>query len=269
MLSDELTDKEFKQYVRMNYRGWAVKDLSLKPMNDIPAKDGKPTQFFMVKGIQDERYSRLNGTVVEGYTANRLPQPVLAEYSHTPLRNKEGRVRYEYSDRPANSMPVLSKQNLILPYGYTPTEPGLKYSMHFETGQYGYYLPEKYLYKINLTALVISGRNNVKSYYGQSLLTFEMGTIFIGVVPFSGRVDYVNTVVLGVEPDDNWEKEIQLLPGALVGMGVIPVPGALDGCETPVSNLDMQYRRVEELSVGDQKLAAKVPELKGSEALFQ
>lgn len=274
MLADELTKKEFKAYLTINHKGWTIKDLHLRPSSKIPIKKGVAKAFYQVRGIQDEKYSKLNDTVVEKYPKSKLPHLMLQNHTSKPMLNDEGKPRYEFKDKPEGSSAIVSPVNLGLPYKYSPTENGLDFALRFpndgsEENRYGYYIPDKYLYGINLTALVVSGRNNVKAYFGESLTTYEMGKIFIGVIPFKGKIDYINTVVLGVKPSLDWDRDIEILEQDLVRVGVIPVKNEIEDTIIKVTNPEMTYTPIDELSLEDSKIANKMPSVtKSAEEAF-
>jgi hypothetical protein len=260
MLSDQLTKNELSAYLRLNKRPISVKDLPIKPSNTIPSIKGKVRSFLKVDGITDEKYSRLNGTTVERYNSSKLPVPKHEKYTHKIVRNDNGDIQYELKDKPSpNSIPVLSTISLGLPYKYTPNNEGLGYASRLPDKRFGYYIPDEYLYPIHLTALVVSSRNNMKAYVGESLLTYEMGHIFVGIIPFNGKINYVNTTVLQVKASMDWSNEIRLLKEQLMSTGVIPLTGALDDSSIPVSDPDMVYTPVDELSLAEQRMSKEMP----------
>ena len=269
MYSDDLTRKEFNAYCR---------EMTRRTPATISTVDGLPFYgapdylkrhdmkgLFEIRGIEEEYFKNLNGTRVFAYAKPRLPRRVRNSIEQVK-KNEDGQEVWEWTPKPTDedTLPVLSTINIQLPYKYEPRN-GFGYADRWTTGEYGYYIPTKYLYPVNLTVLAISDKRNLQSFTGMSVQSYMFGRLYICIAPYRdnlnpyGEVAWKKARVLGVKEGDNWGRECVGLFDYLEGTGILPPLEPLVGVEfnpplrESFSDMLKPYVEVSKLSVYDSK----------------
>lgn len=230
---------------------WSVSDGSLYGVYGIPFEEG---------GI----FRGLNRTFVR-----KPPSGVVVKKRKVDLVNRcfmkdsSGGFVYEDVRVPRGSMVVISKTNLNILFGYRDYSDGFGYIDFIDSGKGGrefiYYIPKRYLYSANETALAISVKD-MKNYYGRGYLTWDYGLIYIHVIPYRAGRKYIGTRVLKSDCKLNYDCEIRALVDFWVKGGIIP---AISLCNTvSEGNLVLKetvrgyndFEPLEKVSVADREI---------------
>ncbi|MGV3076337.1 hypothetical protein ACEE21_14735 [Clostridium baratii] len=218
--------KEFKRAMRNSL---VSKNIYKVPLPDeVGSWEVSNSDMYAVRGIPSESaglYSNLNRSLVK-----KVPSGVSVRKRKIDLvnrnfaKNSNGDYIYEDVKIPQGSIAVVSKVNLNLPYKYRTSDTGFGYVdfvMNGDTKEFLYYIPKKYLYVTNQTALALSVKN-MKNYYGKGYLTWQFGTIYLHVIPYKHTRNYVGTKILKTSHTLNYEKEVKRLVDFWVANNVIP-----------------------------------------------
>lgn len=253
--------KEFKRSTRL---GGLSKNIFEIPLPD-EAKNWKVSggEVFAIKGIDGENaglFAGLNKTLVK-----KLPKNVSAERRKVDLvtrdfvRDCNNRYIYEEVKIPTDSIVVISSVNLNLTYKYSCNEPGFGYIDFVTNGkerEYLYYIPKKYVYKTNQTALALSVKN-MKNFTGMGYQTWNNGVIYLHVIPYSPNKNYVGSKILKTSHGLNYSSEVKSIVSFWESIGLIPQIGLSN--TTEYGNLVLketqrgyeEYTSVDEFSLGD------------------
>ena len=223
------------------------------------------SDVIAIKGIPKEAglYVNLNRSL-----AKRIPSGVVVQKRKIDLVNrnfakdKNGKFIYEDIKIPSGSMIVSSSVNLNLPYGYKVKIEGFGYIDFIMNGlnkEFLYFIPKRYLYLTNQTALALSVKN-MKNFYGKGYLTWKFGTIYLHIIPYKHTRSYVGTKILKTSHKLNYEKEVKLIVDYWLFNDIIPNialcntidEGNLVLKDTPRGYED--YEVVEELSLGEKEI---------------
>jgi len=223
-------------------------------------------EVFAIKGISSEAgglFANLNKTLVK-----KLPKGMVASKRKTDLvtrnfvKDSNGRFVYEDVKIPQGSIVVLSSVNLNLPYKYKPNEEGFGYIDFVMNGlskEFLYYVPKKYLYQTNQTALALSVKN-MKNFFGMGYVSWKFGTIYLHIIPYKPNQQYVGTKILKTSHRLNYEKEVKTIVDYWIANDIIP---NIALCNTiDEGNLILKstskgydsYEPIEELSLGEKEL---------------
>lgn len=261
----ELEAKEAKEYIGHQYEpGARIENQPWMTFEGGPnlSKDGGKTRSIVnglgtVQGIQDEYFSKLNGTDVYLWARKDLVRRQRDKYEK--LIEDNGKPQWEVAPKPnAEVVGVLSSVNLKLPYKYQPTEEGLGFADIYPTGEYMYYLPKSMVYRKNVTCLAISSRKNLKAYNGWSLQTYRYGRVYIGVIPWKLRMNFTNTIILGCKVGDDWSVEFHSLLEWMQASYLMPVlnifPSEVIDELRLIESIEgaIGYSEVEDSSLGEQ-----------------
>lgn len=218
--------KEFKRAMRNSL---VSKNIYKVPLPDeVDGWEVSNGEVYAVRGIPLESagmYSNLNKSLVK-----KVPSGVSVQKRKLDLvkRNfaRDGNGNYIYEDVkiPSGSIAVVSKVNLNLPYRYRVADTGFGYVdfvMNGDTKEFLYYIPKKYLYMANQTALALSVKN-MKNFYGKGYLTWQFGTVYLHIIPYKHTRNYVGTKILKTSLTLNYEKEVKTLVDFWVENNIIP-----------------------------------------------
>ena len=222
---EEVFIREFKDNVRLV----GSKDIYSVPLpKDISRWEVSGTEEYKINGIEDEFYSKLNGTVVrrmpKGYKAARRE---IDKGSRTYKRDDEGKFIYKDYPVPSGSAVVSSPVNIGLPYKrYVKDIDGYGYVDYMKDKASGvmlyiYVVPKDFLYRVHQTALAISVKN-MKNYQGMGYLSWNNGVIYIHVIPYNPNSQYIGSKILKTGHTVDYTKEIHLLSDYWEKVGFIP-----------------------------------------------
>lgn len=171
----------------------------------------------VVKGICEEFYSKLNFNtenkeVVSLVGKQQLKRKIFMP-DGKPRLEEDGKIRREVVPVPLGCAGVVSAIKIGVPKAFKPKEQ-LEY-VDFIKAQdsevkYIYIVPKKYLYKVNLCALVMS-YNKLRSYYTMVKVALVNGhSVFISVIPFKPTYNNENKTykIIGVKASANFDAEI-------------------------------------------------------------
>lgn len=183
---------------------------------------------YKVESIEKEHYDLLNNTVVTKLPSGSLVQRrVIDKAKRQFKRDEEGNYVFEKVVVPNGSSAVLSNVKISLPYSmYLSCEDGFGY-VDYRGSKYLYIIPNDYLYKINLTALVLSVKN-MKCFSGMCYQSWDMGKVFLNIIPYNPNAKYTGSKVLCVKRGLDYSKEVQVLVGYWQMVKFIPPIGYCD-----------------------------------------
>lgn len=255
--------KEFKRNIRSARISKNIYEVPLpKEVEDWVVSGA---DVYGIKGISSEGaglYAQLNKSLVK-----RFPQGVSVKRRKVDLvsrgfaRDSDGRFIYEDVKVPQGSVVVISSVNLNLPYKYKVNEEGFGYVDFILNGsskEFLYYVPKKYLYLTNQTALALSVKN-MKNFFGMGYTTWKFGTIYLHVIPYKHSRSYVGTKILKTSHSTNYEKEVKSIVDYWIDNDIIPNVAL---CNTinegnlvlkPTSRGYDSYYPIEEISLGDEE----------------
>lgn len=221
---EDLFIREFRSAVsNVGYKD--IYKVPLPPSSDNWKVSG--TDLYAVKGIEGSNYSFLNKTIVK-----RLPKDsvakrrVIDKATRSYAIGEDGKFKYEDYQVPSGSVVVLSTVNIGLSYKEykRPIKDGYGYIDFVQRGnivEYMYVLPKKVLYKVNQTALALSVKN-MKNFSGSGYMTWNMGMIFLHVIPYKPNSKYEGTRILKTGYWTNFDADIRTITDYWQQMGVIP-----------------------------------------------
>lgn len=256
--------KEFKRNIRSTQ---IVKDIYSIPLpQEIKDWNVSGSDQFLIKGISNEAgglYKFLNGSIVNKMPSGYSPAKRKIDLvSRSFVRDENNRYVYEDVKIPTGSIVVISNENLKLPFGYSTNEKGFGYIDYVLNGkdkEYLYYIPKKYLYLTNQTALVLSVKN-MKNFSGSGYVTWKSGVIFLHIIPYKPNVKYVGTKILKTGHTLNYSDEVKTIVDYWINNDIIP---NIPLCETAEQgNLVLKetavgydfYEPVEEFSLGEKEI---------------
>lgn len=170
-------------------------------IQDIPVPFETPelTQKVIIRGIEDKKYSILNGRIVDRRKNNSIERDIY---------NNDGTIKgkQNYRAKEGNLL-IVTEENLRLPFRYTPSDSGLEYvdyRMERNKRVFIYSVPKKYLYRLQQTVLVMSlnrrqahlGGIRITLTNGHPMYLYVMSGVTLrmseGVVPIASKagVDY-------------------------------------------------------------------------------
>lgn len=256
--------KEFKRNIRSSHISKNIYQVPLpKEAGDWEVSD---SEVYAIKGIPVDSaglYSRLNSSL-----AKKVPPGVSVQKRKVDLvsrnfsKDRDGRLIYENVKIPSGSMIIVSRTNLNLPYGYKINDLGFGYVDFVMNGlfkEFLYYIPKKYLYLANQTALALSVKN-MKNFLGKGYLTWKFGTIYLHIIPYKNSRSYVGTKILKTSLKLSYEQEVKLIIDYWIANDIIP---NISLCNTiDEGNLVLKdtskgyedYELVEEMSLGETEI---------------
>jgi hypothetical protein len=244
----------------------SIVNIGAKDIYSVPLPDSckgwniSGSELYAIKGIEDEYFGKLNISLVKripkGTEAKRR---VIDKAKRTFKRDSDGNFIYEDAKIPNGCIVIESDRSIGLPYGYKCKE-GCDYIDFIKDKEgtilYLYAIPKKFLYKVNQTALALSVKN-MKNYSGMGYVTWNMGKIFLHIIPYNPNSQYVGTKILKTGTKTKYDAEINEIVGYWQKVGLIPNI-ALSGLSTgenlvmiPTQVGYIDYSPVGELSIGD------------------
>lgn len=220
------------------------------------------TDLFLVQCIEDEVYGRLNGQVVEKIKSGvQLTRRSIDKATRSLAKDENGNFIRTNASIPSGSTATLSAKDIKKPFRYKNPK-GFDYVDYTRDRvgnvKYCYCIPNKNLYKINQTALVLSIKD-MKNYNGKGYYSWEHGKIFLHIVPYNPRAKYVGSIVLRTKVGLNYAEEISYLLRFWQKSDVIPnikLSTLEDGRNLvvyPTTTGYISYTAVEELPLSDKE----------------
>lgn len=254
----DLFVKELKSNIKV-----CSKDIYKVPLpNEVSKWYVSGTDLYAVRGIEDRYFSALNKSIVRrvprGYVVKRRK---VDKATRSFMRDGEGKYVYENVSIPNGSMVIVSNKNLNLPYKYKAQE-GYGYVDFVKSKgeiDYLYIVPKKVLYRVNQTALAISVKN-MKNYCGMGYTTWDMGSLFIHVIPYNPNSNYIGSRILKTGHTLDYSKEINALVSYWEKVQLIPdiklckLSDGVNIIMKPTSVGYTDYVPVEILSMGDKEI---------------
>lgn len=260
--------KEFKKTLRGRVSSGNIYNMPLP--NDCKNWEVSNCEIYGVSGITQDAgglFFKLNKTLVK-----RLPKSHVAKRKKVDLVNKcyvkdnNGNLVYEDVDVPSGSIVIVSKENLRLPYGYKTNEDGFGYIdvvLNNGVKEFLYYIPKKYLYLTNQTALALSVKN-MKNFSGMGYVTWNFGVVYLHVIPYNVNRKYVGTKILKTSHGLNYAREVKNIVDFWQKNNIVPNIALCDTCEE--GNLVLRqttrgysdYNYIEELSLGEKEIYGSI-----------
>lgn len=260
---EELFIREFNMCKR---NGVVNKNIFAVPLPDEVKDWSISKDLVAIKGISDDAaglYKQLNKTVCEIVKPGVAIKKRKVDLIHKNFMIKDGKYVLEDVKIPSNSKCIISDINLKLPYKYSTKEQGFGYVDFYSRDnktKYMYFIPKKYMYRVNQLALVLSVKN-MKNYMGKGYWSWDFGTIFLHVIPYRSGRSYIGSKVLATSYKmSDFDSKVETILKYWQDIGVIPSLslcmtselGNLAISETVVGYCD--YSPVEELSLGDKEV---------------
>lgn len=271
-----LEDVFIREYKRNMRQGMANKNIYIVPLPEESKKwYVSGCELYVINSLDSDTsglFYGLNGTIVK-----KLPKNTVASRRKVDLvkrdfaRDENNRYIYEDVKVPAGSIVVISSKNLNLPFGYSCGNDGFGYIDFVTDGaskEFIYYIPKKYVYQTNQTALALSVKN-MKNFNGMGYSTWKYGLIYLHIVPYKPNTQYVGTKILKTSLSVNYSEEVKKIVDFWVANGVVP---NIAYCETESEgNLVLKetargydcYVPFDEVSIGDKEIYGS-EESKGS-----
>lgn len=222
MTNEEIFYKEFNLMMNQlrGYNGY--KDLSEVPLPpDVKFNGALRKERVEIYGITDQYYGKLNNSEAMLWDKGALNRRTF-NHNGEFIKNKNG--DYILEDVPVHHgcTAIVSDIQIGVPNRYSNNE-GFDYVDYIEKDgvcKYIYIVPKKYLYKIQLTALVLSW-NKLHSYYTGEQVSLTNGHyLYIYVVPYKKTVS--NRVrVLSCKASDDYNDEVRAMQNYWVQNGIM------------------------------------------------
>lgn len=180
--------------------------------NSVSTWDNSTKELLKVNGIDCEYYAKLNDTLVEKLPRDMsAKQRVIDPATRGYKKDSDGNYIYNEYKVPTGSVVVISSLQLNIPWKeYVKPTKGYGYIDFIETSEgrkYLYVVPKTKLYKVNMTALVISYAPHMRCYEGRGYQTWRNGVIFLRIVPYKATSKFSQTKILKTWYGTNYAKE--------------------------------------------------------------
>lgn len=225
-MSTEFLDKQFiKEFNTVckqlkSVRPFNIQDITI-PTDVIPRPD--LTKKILIKDIKDKYISKLNDSIVDWYKNRTIDRNVY--WNSGEVR------RVESYTVPTGSQIIRTDKPIELPAKYKYEEKGLEYIDYTDVdGQrYWYYsIPERNLYEVVETALVISERLKPQHYGGVRVVStygYPFYMYIVGIKNYK-KVESQKVITTGIDID--YKAEINLLLNYWINIGLIFNPDDLE-----------------------------------------
>ncbi len=250
---DECFARDFKlmmAYARSKSNGLNLSSIPVPEFEGV-SKGELKGHMFLVKGVQETYFEKLNGEEVQLIPKTNLKKRI-AGSNGAFLVDKKGNEQTEDVTVPAGSVVILSSRSIKLKNWvldgevkkkHKPTE-GFKYVDYVETREgkkYLYVIPKSFVYRLNMCALVLAP-NTRRVYYKGSRLALTNGSfVNLYVVPYTYR-NSQDSRVIGVKSSVTFDTEVQTLLKGWVTRGILfnPTLTQLEGQVGGITNLGIQ-----------------------------
>lgn len=224
--SDEIFIKQFKNMMNIRSSLFPPFKLSDLPLGDDMFSGTPKRSLAIIRGIDEPFFSRLNNWTVELVGRSTLSKR-LALSDGSFRKDDKGNYVVTPVPVPNISVAVISSLSIGLLRKYEDgrihnVSDGFKYVDYFVSDgnkKYIYIIPRSNVYKLNLSALVVSLTHRRSFYKGCKLALQNGRYVYLYVVPFKYR-SYGEEVVVGVKPSINFEKEVSTLLSYWLSIGV-------------------------------------------------
>lgn len=178
------------------------------------------------RDINIEYYKNLNFSLLES-NKNATSVSIIRNKVKKKLFTNKGIPRVDENNNilteeitvPQDSLAILSEIKIGVPYDFS-TDENFKYIDFVKVNgkiQYIYIVPKKYLYELNLCAMIV-GLTKLRSYYTSLAVTLITGTVvYISVIPYipthEKKTELLSNSarVLKTKPSANFDNEIKYL----------------------------------------------------------
>lgn len=186
MTPDEMFAREFKNTMFKRKARFGFPSVSAIPLPQSVIKTSNICKYqkILLKNIEEEYYSKLNNTQVLLLKRQSLSRRKISANGF--ILEKDGSISREDVDVPRNCVAVLSETVIGLPYSYKAKEQFIyvDYLTKGEKTFYIYIIPKNYCYKVNQTALVISGNKLRVFYEGVEFYSTYGSKYYMYIVPY-------------------------------------------------------------------------------------
>lgn len=265
---------EFKKELKMETRVTSDKNIFAVPLpEECEAWEVSGVDMFYVSNVEDEYFGKLNGKYVYSIPRGASVKRRKIDMATRKYMVRDGKFVYEDVSVPSESKVIVSEEMLGLPYKYKSD--GYGYVDNFvkrekrcddngnlsgvQVRKYIYIVKKENLFPVNQTALVVSVKN-MKNYDGSGYLTWNMGTIFLHVIPYNPNAKYTGSRVLKTGTTLDYSSEVsEIVYYWQYGCRFIP---DISLCDVGDENLVMKptitgymdYNAVELLSLADREV---------------
>lgn len=227
------------------------------------------TEQYAIRGIPDdlEGFNGLNKTFVYAIPKKyAIQQRIVDKVTRGFKVDEEGKFLHKDITISSGSIAIYTIKKLAVPYVYFEKQIdgyGFIDTIHDnETNKdmYMYILPKTVVYQTNQTALALSVKS-MKGYKGMGYVTWDSGTIFLHIIPYKPRLEYMGTKILKTGCTLNYDKEVRDIVIFWIQNRFIP-DISLTSVEHNEHNLALkppsvwydEYIPVEQLALGDKEV---------------
>lgn len=225
---DELFYKEFQNmmYQRKGMTGQVN-------LNEIPLPPGAEKHLIVetrdkvkIAGIQEEYFSKLNGTEALLWGRNQLQRRKF-DYRGEFIKDKDGHFVLQDVTCPQECVAVISKESIGVPTSFKSKEQSVYVDMITKRTEKGelhrfvYIIPKKYCYRVHQTALVLSWNKLRRFYQGIGLSMQNGSTLYMYVIPYSPRSQVHNYRVLHCKSSVDYTNEITTIKNFWIKNNII------------------------------------------------
>ena len=178
--------------------------------------DNSTKELLKVNGVDCQYYENLNDTLVKRLPRNTVAkQRIIDKATKGYKKDENGCFIYNDYKVPSGSVVVISSKQLKIPWNeYVKPSEGYGYIDFIESDEgrkYMYMIPKTKLYKVNMTALVISYAPHMRCYEGRGYQTWRNGVVFMRIVPYKATSKFSQTKILRTWYGTNYAKECKEL----------------------------------------------------------
>jgi len=200
------------------------------PLTKVVIPSGRE---YYIRGLEDETFGSLNGQLVVEM-GSLVPELSVFDRAGKRKKDVHGKPLKERPRAANGSMFIRTSQKVDIPFKFSEQETPFSYADAWvdapDGRKYVYAVPKSNLFRVNLTALVVSTKK-VKAYYGHTFKTWHYGQITVAVIPYNPSAKYSNTRILKVGVGVDYDADIKKYIDGLILKGIVPDVGkyATDG----------------------------------------
>ena len=213
---------EFKQMMIDRYNMYGSDKRFLinnLPLPHIPSLQIDKENGAYVKGITESYFNKLNKTVVNIEKRQAWTKKVYDQYGKTLIEN--GKPVVKSVTIPMDSVVISSTVNIELPNAkivgvskkkYVPSDGFMYIDFEVKNGVklFYYAIPKRYVYKLNLCALILTKNTHRRAYKGYKVALQNGTYIYLYIIPYNPN-RAVTYRLLGVKASPNFDKEINTI----------------------------------------------------------
>lgn len=218
--AEENFAREFNKTIAKLPKQPSILDM-YNPLKEVEMPLGKS---YIIDGIEDEVFSKLNGAQVQDL-GKIVPELSVFDARGKRKTDVNGNVVKNKAKLPKGSLFIRADRKVDIPFKYADQETDYGYADAWVEApdglKYVYAVPKSTLFRVNMTALVVSSKH-VKAYNGYTLKTWHYGQITIAVIPYNVSAKYTNTNILVIGTGIDYDSLIKEYISRLEKKGIVP-----------------------------------------------